>query len=160
MATPIGIRGLLKCKFLTWFLPISILSFILLISGGLAIDADFSSLIGMTIISISLGASLVALGIGIGAYYAKFDWESPIQVSSNFGSLVYMMFAMIVVILNLIPATIFFIFSNISFFKDRLMLIDLSFAHICCLFLVVMMNGAIIRKSLMIGEMKLAEKEC
>lgn len=160
MATPIGIRGLLKCKFLTWFLPISILSFILLISGGLAIDADASSLVGMTIISISLGASLVALGIGIGAYYAKFDWESPIQVSSNFGSLVYMMFAMIVVILNLIPATIFFIFSNISFFKDRLMLIDLSFAHICCLFLVVMMNGAITRKSLMIGEMKLAEKEC
>lgn len=160
MATPIGVKGLLKYKFQTWFVPISILSFILLISGGLAIEADISGLIGMTVISICLGASLVALGVGIGAYYAKFDWETPIQVSSNFGSLVYMIFAMIVVILNLIPASVFFIFSNVSFFKDRLMLIDLSFAHVCCLFLVVIMNGAIIRKTLMIGEAKLTEKEC
>lgn len=158
MATPIGIRSFLKCKFLTWFIPVSTLSFILLISGGLAIQADISSLVGMSIISICLGASLVALGIGIGAYYAKFDWETPIQVSSNFGSLVYMMLAMTVVVLNLVPASIFFVFSNVSFFKERLMLIDLSFAHICCLFLVVIMNGSIIRRALIAGETKLSER--
>jgi ABC-2 type transport system permease protein len=159
-ATPITLRDYVRFKYLTWFLPISFLAFILFFSGALAIDGNTKVLITSSIQSLCLASSLVALGIATGAIYSRFDWENPIQVSSNFGSLVYMFLAVAVIFCNLIPASILYVFFNISYFQDNLLVVDLTFLYICCLFITVIMNGAIIRRSLIAAEnhLKLNEK--
>ncbi len=158
-ATPITLQEFVRYKFLTWFFPVAFLSFILFISGALAIEGTTEVVIASAIQAICLSASLVALGIGTGAIYSRFDWENPIQVSSNFGSLVYMFLAVGVIFCNLIPATILYIFFTISYFQKNLLFVDLSFLFVCCIFLIVVMNGTIIRRSLNAAENHLMNHE-
>ena len=46
-SVPITLEEFLRYKFLTWFIPICILSLILFISGGMAIQADAFSIFGI-----------------------------------------------------------------------------------------------------------------
>jgi ABC-2 type transport system permease protein len=158
-AAPVSLNEFIRYKFLTWFFPMSVLSFILFISGALAIEGSTEIIIASSVQAVCLSASLVALGIGTGAIYSRFDWENPVQVSSNFGSLVYMFLAVGVIICNLIPAGILYVFFTISYFQNNLLFVDMSFLFVCCLFLIVVMNGSIIRKSLASAENHLAVHE-
>ena len=158
-ATPITISEFIRYKFLTWFIPLSILSIILFISGALAIEAEAEIILAAILQAICLSASLVALGISAGAIYSRFDWENPIQVSSNFGSLVYMFLSLGVIFSNLIPTTVLYTFFNLKYFQENLLFVDLSFLYVCCLFLIIILNGSIIKKSLNAAENHLALNE-
>jgi ABC-2 type transport system permease protein len=158
-ATPISLREFVRYKYLTWYIPLSIVSFLLLSSGALSIEVDTYSFITTAIVSFSMSASLVALGIGTGAIYSRFDWENPIQVSSSFGSLVYMFLSMGLICVNLIPVSILFLFLNLGILKDELLFVDLAFVYICCIFLIIILNGTIIRRSLLAAEQHLANSE-
>lgn len=158
-ATPITISEFIRYKFLTWFIPLSILSIILFISGALAIEANSEIILAASLQAICLSASLVALGIGTGSIYARFDWENPIQVSSNFGSLVYMFLSLGVISCNLIPSTILYTFFNLTYFQENLLFVDLSFIYICCIFLIIILNGSIIKRSLNAAENHLSLNE-
>ena len=76
-ATPLTIEELLRYKFRTWFVPISLLAVVLLVSGSMAIQASIATIIATAFVAVSLASGIVGLGVGIGAVYAKFDWESP-----------------------------------------------------------------------------------
>lgn len=158
-ATPISLNSFVRYKFLTWFFPVSFLSFLLFTSGALAIDGSREIILASAIHAICLSASLVALGIGTGAVYSRFDWENPIQVSSNFGSLVYMFLAVAVIFVNLIPASILYMFFTITFFQENLLIVDLTFLYVCCMFFIIIINGAIIKRSLNAAENHLLTNE-
>lgn len=158
-ATPISLREFVRFKYLTWYIPLSIVSFLLFASGALSIEVDTYSFITTAIISFSMSASLVALGIGTGAIYSRFDWENPIQVSSSFGSLVYMFLSMGLICVNLIPVSILFLFLNLGVLKNSLLFVDLAFVYICCIFLIIILNGSIIRRSLLAAEQHLENTE-
>lgn len=51
---------------------------------------------------------LVALGIGMGARFARFDWTHSAQLTTNSGNLLYMLIGMLLVMVSILPITIAF----------------------------------------------------
>ncbi len=102
---PLSIRQLLWKKFLTWIVPVSIVAVTLLLSGAFALDVSENGLLVSVFFAISLSIGIVGLAIGVGAVYANFRWETPIQVTAGFGSLVFMLLALGLIMLTSIPAS-------------------------------------------------------
>ncbi|HMO18037.1 MAG TPA: hypothetical protein PKA63_07630 [Oligoflexia bacterium] len=158
-STPISLQEFIRYKFLTWFVPILVLALILFVSGSIAIDFEAGAILTSAFYAINISASLIAVGISTGAIYSRFDWENPIQVSSSFGSLVYMMISLGVVFINILPASLLFGLLNSSMLNERLISIDLTFIYLCCVFITIFINGAIIRRALLTAENHLENAE-
>ncbi|MBN8550682.1 MAG: hypothetical protein J0M12_15305, partial [Deltaproteobacteria bacterium] len=47
---------------------------------------------------------IVGLAVGMGAFFANFDWEHASQLAASFGSLVFMLFSTLLILMNLMPA--------------------------------------------------------
>lgn len=159
MTTPISMREFIKAKFLTWYIPVAIISLILFISGGWAISSEVEIIASFAFISLLVSASSVALALAAGAIYARFDWDNPIQVISSFGSLVYMFFATISLSANLVPASILFVLYYSQFIQKHMFFVDRSFAIIGVLFFILIFNIAILKKALITAENSLLRRE-
>ena len=157
--TPISIEQLLINKFITWFVPISVVSVILLGSGALAIQSSPLAIVASAIIAISMSIGITGLGVGVGAVYAKFDWESPAQVTASFGSLVYMLLAMGTILLTLIPATVTYALTCVPALSDRIGNRDYYVALICTIALTFIINWGVSQRALSAGAQKLRELE-
>jgi ABC-2 type transport system permease protein len=116
-STPLSIEQLLRNKFYTWFMPTASLSIILLVSGAWAIQASSDTVIATGMLATAVSISLVGIAIGVGAVYARFDWESPAQVTASFGSLVYMLLSLSAVAVTLVPSAIVFILTSVPSFR-------------------------------------------
>ncbi len=116
-STPLSIEQLLRNKFYTWFVPTASLSTILLVSGSWAIQASGDTVVATALLASALSISLVGIAIGVGAVYARFDWESPAQVTASFGSLVYMLISLSMVAVTLVPSSIVFILTSVPSFR-------------------------------------------
>ena len=156
---PLSIEQLLRYKFRAWIIPISILALILLVSGTWAIQAPVAAIVATAIIALSISGGIVGLGIGIGAVYARFDWDSPAQVTASFGSLVFMLLAICCVMLTSIPALFIFILTCVPSFSVMLdrsnYLLALGFSY----FLVFTINYGVARKALAAGTQRLRDME-
>ena len=156
---PLSIEQLLKHKFNTWIVPMSIVGLILLISGSLAIQVSLPSVVATAFIGLSLVAGIVGLGIGIGAVYAKFDWDSPAQVTAGFGSLVFMLLAVASIMVTTVPAILIFLLTSVPSFtlhmakRDYLLLLGGLY------FLVFMTNYVVARRALAAGAQHLKDLE-
>ena len=157
--TPVSLKEFIKAKFLTWYIPISVIGLILFVSGAWAISADFEIVLVFAFFSLMISASSVALAIGVGGLYARFDWDNPIQVISSFGSLVYMLIAMITLGFNLIPASILFGVYYSSFIQKHIFVVDRTFVIVGSMFLMLVFNGFVIKRSLIAAESYLASNE-
>ena len=103
-STPISVRRILWCKFVSYIFPASVVAVVLIGSGAMAIEVPRAVVWLSVFDALVLSLSMVGLALGIGAVYARFDWESAAQVTSNFGSLVFMFLGLVVVLLNTIPS--------------------------------------------------------
>ena len=104
-SAPIALKDLLKAKLLCW-LPLStILSSSLLITGMILIQPSFSAILATMIISVFLSFGCTALAVGIGAVFARFEWESASQISSGLGTLVLFFCSLIFVTIVSICST-------------------------------------------------------
>ncbi len=91
--SPLEVRQILWGKFIAWLLPITAVLCVLFGAGVLAIGGGWG-LVAMKIFSTTCVCyGVVGLGIGLGAYFANFQWEHPSQLAASFGSLVYMLAA-------------------------------------------------------------------
>ena len=61
---------------------------------------------------------IVGLAIGVGAYFANFDWEHPSQLAAGFGTLVFMLIGFVLIIANL--SIIWFSLSLVHYRGDEL----------------------------------------
>ena len=157
-ATPVTIEKILQYKFYTWLLPTIILSCILLDSGIMAIDGSLENLCWTNLIAIALSIGIVGLGIGIGAVYAKFDWESPAQITASFGSLVYMFIAICIIGLSIIPAMLLLIIGTLPEFTSKMSDYQYWMSILCSVFLLFFINLATARKALIAGANSLKER--
>ena len=156
---PLSLTQLLRYKFLTWFFPVVLLSEVLLISGALAIQVPMPAVLVTAFVSVAVSIGIVGLGIGTGAVYAKFDWDSPANVTASFGSLVYMVFSLGLIIICLIPTLLLYVLTCVPGFLEHMGAGDYYMTIACCMILLVIINTAVARKALSAGNQRLSERE-
>jgi len=158
-STPLSIEQFLRYKFFTWFGPILFLALILLVSGIMAIQGSFSTIIATAAVAAALTIGITGLGVGAGAYYARFDWESPAQVTASFGSLVYMLLSLTNILISTVPIMFLFILTGIPGFAAAMS----SFQYYACvvgsLILLLSLNIFAARHALQAGANALRERD-
>lgn len=157
--TPLSVRDFLWSKFLAWLLPVGILTTVLLFSGALAVQANGDAIAITVLLGFAVTIGIVGLGVGAGAVYAKFDWDSPTQVTSSFGSLVYMLLSVGLILMTLFPAAFLFIAVTVPavFANER----PISFftSLFCAFFLAFFVNVSAARTALNAGQQALIDLE-
>jgi ABC-2 type transport system permease protein len=156
---PISIERLLVLKFRIWIVPITVLSMILLVSGTWAIQAPIAAIVATAILAVSMSIGIVGLGIGIGAVYAKFDWESPAQVTASFGSLVFMLLSLGTIFISLIPGLFIFVLTCVPSFRILLTQQHYLFALGISYFLIFATNWIVAKRAMSAGAQRLREME-
>ena len=88
--SPLSIRAFLWIKFFIYYLPLLILTEILIVATNILLQVTpfMMSLSTLTVFFIVPG--IVAMGIGLGAAYPDFKAENPTQTITSFGGLVFM----------------------------------------------------------------------
>jgi ABC-2 type transport system permease protein len=111
-AAPMSMRSFLWGKFWISFLPLALLSEILVMTSNwlLQVSPFMMALSGVTIFLASFG--ITGLGVGMGAIYPRFQVENVAHIASGFGGMLYMISAIGfiggVVILEALPVYLVF----------------------------------------------------
>ena len=93
-SSPVSIRTFLWVKFFVYFLPLLLLSEILIVMTNLLLEATpFIMMISVLTIFLMV-PGIIAMGIGLGALYSDFRSENPLQSVTSFGGLLYMTLCM------------------------------------------------------------------
>jgi len=102
-SAPINIDRILSIKFWVWYLPVMFVATVIFASGACALDLKLPLLMWSVYTAGIVTLSIIGLSIGLGAIFANFDWEYSAQMSTSIGSLVFMLVATIVALINLVP---------------------------------------------------------
>lgn len=102
-SSPATIREVLEAKFYMWFFPVAGFATLVLTFGSYAIGARAEGLILTAIASLIICYGIVGLAVGMGAYFARFDWDHPSELAASFGSLVFIVFSILLITINLLP---------------------------------------------------------
>jgi len=102
-SAPLSLRDLMHTKLMVWFFPIGFISSVVLTTGSLALDVDPLLVVITMLMSWIISYGLIACSIGMGAFFAEFDWDYSSQVSANLSSVINMLACMILSAFNLIP---------------------------------------------------------
>jgi ABC-2 type transport system permease protein len=88
--SPLSIRTFLWIKFFIYYLPLLILTEILIVATNILLQVTpfMMALSGFTVFLVVPG--IVAMGIGLGAAYPDFKAQNPTQTVTSFGGLVFM----------------------------------------------------------------------
>ena len=157
IVTPISVSKLLYAKCVAWFWPTCLVNTVLLISGGLALQLPPLALLYTLIVSIALSLGLVGLGVGMGAVYAKFDWDQSSSISSSLGALLYMIFSFVLIMVTLLPAGFLFVTACIPGFTEKLSLAMTIGPIAVAVSSLLLVNLLVARGSLKSGEERLRE---
>lgn len=93
-SAPIRYRQFLIVKVLVYAAPLTAISVLLTIFANLILDADPVVWTFTLIGAVLLAVTLVALGVGMGAWAPQFAAENPLQVGLSLGGFAYMAVAM------------------------------------------------------------------
>jgi len=88
--SPLSIRTFLWIKFFIYYLPLLILTEILIVTTNLLLQVTPFMMILSTLTVFFIVLGIVAMGVGLGAAYPDFKAENPTQTITSFGGLVYM----------------------------------------------------------------------
>jgi len=89
-SSPVSIRTFLWIKFFIYYLPLVILSEVLIVVSNILLEVTpFMMALSVTTVFFMV-PGIVALGIGFGAAYPDFGSENPTQTVTSFGGLLYM----------------------------------------------------------------------
>lgn len=88
--SPLSIRTFLWIKFFIYYLPLLILTEVLIAATNILLQVTPFMMILSTLTVFFVVPGIVALGIGLGAAYPDFKAENPTQTITSFGGLVFM----------------------------------------------------------------------
>jgi ABC-2 type transport system permease protein len=88
--SPLSIRSFLWIKFFIYYLPLLILTEILIAATNILLQVTPFMMILSTLTVFFVVPGIVAMGIGLGAAYPDFKAENPTQTITSFGGLVFM----------------------------------------------------------------------
>ena len=156
---PLSLSQILRYKFYFWLMPFFIIASVLFVSGAMAVRTAPEAVAASFVFALALSIGIVGLGVGIGAVYARFDWDSPAEISASFGSLVYMVLSMVLIFLTMIPAGFVFVLTCVPNFSALLSSNDLYIVHGCSYFLAFFINISVARRALRAGRLALGDLE-
>lgn len=93
-SSPLSIRTFLWIKFFVYFIPILLLSELLIVSTNILLNVTPFMMFLSVLTVFFMVPGIVAMGIGLGAIYPDFKSESPTQSVTSLGGLIYMTFCM------------------------------------------------------------------
>jgi len=120
LVAPIKLEQLIWAKFICWLPLVLSISLTLLLSGVIAADLGPAAIISSILIGTCLSVGCTGIAIGLGAVFANFDWESPSQIVSGFGTLVLLGGCLTLIIVTLVPATCLMVFTNIDVVRQNI----------------------------------------
>jgi ABC-2 type transport system permease protein len=100
---PIDLGTVMRVKLWYWFAPVALLSLSLFCAGAWVVGVGLSVILCYAFTSLCIAYGVVGSACGLGAAYARFDWEHPSQLSAGFGSLMYMLYSCFLVTTTMIP---------------------------------------------------------
>lgn len=93
-SSPLSIRTFLWIKFFVYFIPILLLSELLIVSTNILLNVTPFMMFLSVLTVFFMVPGIVAMGIGLGAIYPDFKSESPTQSVTSLGGLIYMTLCM------------------------------------------------------------------
>lgn len=157
--TPLTISKFLLGKCLAWFLPVAAVTVTLLLAGAFALQLPEIAILHTLVVAIALAGGLVGLGVGLGALYAKFDWEHTSSLHSGFGNLLYMSLAFVLILATMLPSGFLFFTACVPSFAADLGGVASTLVITLTLFIVVGMNLLVARGAVCSGAQRLQELE-
>jgi len=90
-SVPIPLKNYLWIKFIIYYLPLLMLTEILIVATNILLKVS-PFMMGLSIINIFfMVPGVVSMGIGLGAAYPDFKSENPAQTVTSFGGILFMM---------------------------------------------------------------------
>lgn len=105
---PLNAHRILWAKYLTWALPLATIYTILFASAGLALALQPICIMALCLSACIMTHGLVALGIGLGARFCRFDWEHPAELATSWGSVLFLLTGILTLGINLLPLCLTF----------------------------------------------------
>ena len=97
--SPIGLKTFLWIKFWVYYLPLLVLTEILIVATNLLLNVT-PFMMGLSTITVFLLVpGIVSTGIGLGAAYPDFKAENPAQTVTSFGGLIFMILCAVLIAL-------------------------------------------------------------
>ena len=113
-AAPVSIKTFLWIKFFLYYIPLLIMSEILIVVSNLLLQVTpFMMLLSVTTMFFLVPA-VVAMAIGLGAIYPDFKSENPALSVTSFGGLLFMLccFGLIVLVIILEAGPVYYLFMS------------------------------------------------
>ena len=116
---PVSLKSFLWTKFVIYFLPLLLLTEVLIVATNLLLNVTPFMMALSTVNVLFMVPGVVALGIGFGAAYPDFSSENPMQSVTSFGGLLFMIISalFIAAVLALESGPVYTIF--MAGFKER-----------------------------------------
>jgi ABC-2 type transport system permease protein len=123
-SAPIKIRTFLWIKFFIYFIPLLVLTELLIVVTNLMLQVTPFMMCLSVITVLFMVPAVVSLGIGLGAAYPDFNAENAAQAITSFGGLMFMMLAAIyiTVVIILEASPVYHIFMSGVFNRDLSMI--------------------------------------
>jgi len=111
-AAPVSIKTFLWIKFFLYYIPLIIMSEILIVASNLLLQVTpFMMILSVTTI-FCLVPAVVAMAIGLGSVYPDFKSENPALSVTSFGGLLFMLccFGLIILVIILEAGPVYYLF--------------------------------------------------
>ncbi len=156
-SSPNSLLKLMKAKFWFWFIPIGTISSVIFTSGALAIQADIHIVYVHALCSWILSYGVVAMAIGMGAYFSHFDWDHSAQLTTSFGNFLYLLLSSCFIMVSILPIAVMIFFRTLrSLGHDIPSPVWYGVIGVCA-FITVSLNFFAAYLSLYLGQRKLLQ---
>lgn len=118
-SAPLNLRELLRAKFFYWYIPVGVISSTFFAIGAFTIGANLPLILVNVLCAWVICYGLVGLGVGCSAIFAHFDWEYSTELAASFGSLVYMISSIALILVSLAPGLLFVFLSERHFLLTK-----------------------------------------
>ena len=94
LASPMAFRDFLREKFCMYIVPLLVLAETLVVVSNLLLKADTYLMLFAVVVILLMTCALTGLGVGLGAMYARFEYDNIAQTAASAGGLLYMVLSL------------------------------------------------------------------
>jgi ABC-2 type transport system permease protein len=102
-AAPISIPQVLRAKFWCWFVPLGGMMSVIMVSGGMAVDAEPRIIAVSGLSSWVMCYGVLGLAVGMGAAFSNFSWDHPAQITAGMGAVLYFLACVLLIAVSMLP---------------------------------------------------------